>query len=124
MQPVPIYDKDGVAVAWYEETMIDIIYDLAGHRIAFIIGFFIFDFRGTQRGQIQSRNFCDADGSPVGFVEGAIGGPPKPELRAAPVPPAQFDSDSHFPPLTTSVAASLKQTWSTKTWAMFLPPND
>lgn len=122
MDPVPLYDKSGAAVGWYEDQAgIDLIYDLKGRRVVFIeAGKWVINFAGKQIGHLIQKHCCDISGHPVAFAEGATGGPTKPQIVPAPTPPDEWKATPvpfQVPP--TTAAAVLSGEWSQKSWQQF-----
>ena len=79
MSPQPIYSKAGWPVGWLSG---DVIYDSSGEVRAFVTDGSICSYEGDWLGSFGDGYLSDPSGYAVGYVEGAKGGPPLPEIQA------------------------------------------
>lgn len=78
MSAQPIYSKAGWPVGWLSE---DVIYDVSGEARAFVAEGAVCTYEGQHVGTFRDGYLRDPEGDGVGYVEGAQGGPPLPEIQ-------------------------------------------
>ncbi len=100
MSTQPIYSKAGWPVGWLSG---DVIYDSTGEVRAFVTDESICSYEGECFGSFGDGYLRDPSGDAVGYVEGAKGGPPLPEIKATESPP-ELPEEPERP--STSGAAS------------------
>ena len=79
MSAQPIYSKAGWPIGWLSE---DIIYDSTGEARAFVADGSICSYEGQHLGGFKGGYLRDPAGDAVGYIDGARGGPPLPEIQA------------------------------------------
>ncbi len=100
MSAQPIYSKSGWPIGWLSE---DVIYDVTGEARAFVADNSVCSYEGKLLGGFGDGYLRDPLGDAVGYVEGAKGGPPLPEIQAT-EPPPELHEEPERP--STSGAAS------------------
>ena len=100
MSAQPVYNKAGWPVGWLSA---DVIYDSTGEARAFVTDGSICSYEGQRFGSFGDGYFRDPSGDAVGYVEGAQGGPPLPEIQATESLP-ELQEEPERP--STSAAAS------------------
>ena len=84
MSAQPIYSKAGLPIGWLS---VDVMYDSTGEARAFVVDGSICSYEGERLGSFADGYLRDPSGDAVGYVEGAKGGPPLPEIKATESPP-------------------------------------
>ena len=109
MSAQPIYSKVGWPVGWLSG---DVMYDSTGEARAFVADGSIFSYEGERFGSFANGYLRDPSGDAVGYVEGAKGGPPLPEVISSESPPELQDEPER--PSTSGAASGPPgtQQWS------------
>ena len=109
MSAQPIYSKAGWPVGWLSG---DVMYDSTGEARAFVADGSIFSYEGERFGSFADGYLRDPSGDAVGYVEGAKGGPPLPEVISTESPPELQDEPER--PSTSGAASGPPgtQQWS------------
>ena len=84
MSAQAIYSKAGWPIGWLSE---DVIYDATGEPRAFVSDGSICSYEGQHVGRFGDGYLRDPSGDAVGYLEGAQGGPPLPDIQATESPP-------------------------------------
>ena len=109
MSAQPIYSKAGWPVGW---LLADVIYDSTGEARAFVTDGSICSYEGQRFGSYGGGYLRDPSGDAVGYVEGAEGGPPLPEIKASEAPPELKDE-----PVRPSMSGAVSEPRETGQWS-------
>lgn len=113
----PIYDRQGIVVAWKNGN---VIHDISGNAIAFINDTNVISYTGKHLGVLNNGFFRDHRGDAVAFMKGATGGPILPVLSVPPVPPVPAIAPVPPIPPIPPVPAVPSLSWSDLSWDKFI----
>lgn len=115
----PIFDRHGKAVAFRHR---DYIYDPGGAAVGIIHRRAVFAFDGECRGFFEDSFYRDRAGRPIGFEQGATGGPKLPFTERNVIAPPPYELP-RLPAIDGVPAppAMRSNLWAEADWQGFLP---
>jgi hypothetical protein len=113
----PIYDRSGRCVGWLRQGR---VLDRSNQWRAIIRDDSVHTFGGVYVGRFRDGWFLAQDGSRVGFIPGATGGPAQPAPMAAPVAPTPLAPPIPSAPVAPPAPPAALLGWSTQSFDEYL----